>query len=144
MAPHAYGGTVITVPKLAQIDVAFPTIKSISFCPAYSNIPVEFRSGETNRWCKFFTACFYFGKHLDTARLGLMPKEGVVAADAWQALQAVMGCYGLKHEHKTAAFAFLCSEWFLDVRWERKDTGEVVPFENDELERAWLQKNSGL
>lgn len=133
---------MIRVPKVTKADTVFPTLRALGDAvPPLSAIPIEFRDDGPNRWCQLFTAVFYFGSQIKHERLALIPRHGVNAEDAWGALVVLARCFDIKHEHKEAAWAYLASQWFLDARWERKDTDKVFAFEDPELERDWLARN---
>jgi|GEM_PF-4501519 len=135
---------MIPVPEVTDVDRAFPTSRALGdSLPDFDVIPPTFGTltshGET-KWNRLFNACFFRANLMRWKRLGMLPKEGVVAADAWRALEVLMGVRDIKHERKEAAWAFLASEWFVDCRWEI--TGlTVVPFEDAELEAAWCEGN---
>lgn len=128
------------VPTISDVDLAFPA--KVDWIPMLGEIPLEFHSDSAaTKQARFFRAVFY-GSGEDrviTNKTGLLPKPGVDAAKAWRALQVVLATFAIKHERKEAAFAFLCAEWFADIRWETKK-GTVVTFEDVELDRAWCAK----
>lgn len=136
---------MIPVPIVRDVDRAFPTTSALKgSIPGWDQIPEEFgtiKSFGRTRWNRLFNACFGMEPGMDWKRFGLLPnkEKGVVAAEAWRALEVLIGARDIKHEHKEAAWAYLASQWFVDARWE---TASVVePFADADLEEAWLQAN---
>jgi hypothetical protein len=110
----------IELPDVSDVDLAFPTVNAeTSWVPKYKDIPDEFRIGRSTKWNKLFEDMFYFG----VKDLKLIPKEGVDPERAYRLLQCLKGSFGLKHEHKTSAFAYLASQWFEDVYYEVLERG---------------------
>jgi hypothetical protein len=105
---------------LTKVDEAFPA-HGLKLMPRYEDIPEEFKRGE-NKWTRFQRDAFHHGcEGLEFDR-----KEGIDAAAAFRHLQCINGSFEPKHEHKMAAFAYLASLWFEDVRYtipERKKSG---------------------
>lgn len=100
--------TVFPIVEVTDIDMAFGGDLS-KLMPPYKDIPDEFKRG-TNKWNQLFNDMFFSGlKYID-----LKPKDGIDKGKAWRHLRAFVGSCGPKHEHKEAAFAFLCSQWFTD------------------------------
>lgn len=52
--------------------------------------------------------------------LKLWPKEGINPEEAIRHIQTIMRSFEPKHEHKTAACAFLFELWFDKAEWKRK------------------------
>jgi len=94
------------IPETTDVDIAFSSTKHM---PKMANIPEEF-SDHYNKWVKAITEWFFCGIHSHQ----LMAKKGVNKTKAIRAIQAILGSYEPKHEHKTAACAYLLSEWFSD------------------------------
>ena len=85
--------------------------------PKYDEIPEEFKKlYSNNKWNKLFIDMFYSG----LSELKLKPKKGIDESTAWNHLRLWAGSYEPKHEHKVAAFAYMASIWFEDVKYERK------------------------
>ncbi len=120
------------IPKITNVDLAFPA--DVGWIPPLSEIPEQFRRTENTKQGRFFMDLFS-GRVIETD-IGMLPREGVSAKDAWRALMVCLSTYGIKHEHKEAAFAFLHSEWFVDLRWVTKD-GVTVRFDDAELDAMW-------
>ena len=64
------------------------------------------------------------------------PKDGVDTAKAMRHISIIMGSYALAHEHKTAAVAFLFSEWFTYAEWERTDGADGLKTTTKENAKA--------
>lgn len=130
----------VPVPSVTKIDVAFPA--HVKWVPPMADIPEMFRRPDTKQG-RFFMELFA-GRNggVVVSQLGMMPRKGVNPEAAWNALQCVLGTFSIQMEHKEAAFAYLCSEWFSDIRWQTKN-GTVEPFDDADLEAAWLEKLSG-
>lgn len=101
------------VAKLTAADVAFPA-RVLDIMPSYE---VAASAKVDPKWSRLFSDWFYYG--LDS--LEITPREGVDVHAAKRHLAAVLGSFEPKHEHKTAAFAFLCNEWFSDATWSRAE-----------------------
>jgi len=92
--------------EVSDAEIAFPTAKNI---PPLEKIPKEFKdSNADTEWHHTFRVWFYTGGNLKTC----IPKDGVDKTKAIRAIKSIMGSYSPKHEHKTAAVAWLLSEWF--------------------------------
>lgn len=74
----------------------------------------EFGMNGSTKWNKLFTDLFFRG----VKNLKLTPKKGIDEKKAWRHIQAIMRSFQPKHEHKTAACAYLMSIWFEDATWE--------------------------
>lgn len=98
------------------VDRAFPAHVS-KLMPKYDEIPEEFTNFNIkNKWQDLFNDWFYCG----LSKLEVKPKPGIDKDVALIHIQTIMRSFEPKHEHKTAACAFLMSEWFEDATWERK------------------------
>ena len=121
------------IPELTTLDVVFPT-KAMDILPPYDAIPPEFKAsgfsscnGEVRymshlpgvvinaKWLNVVNDWFFHG--LKKAKW--TPKPGVDKAKALAAVQACLGDWGPSQEHKEAGCAFLLSEWFDDVSYEK-------------------------
>lgn len=97
----------IPVPQLTRADVVFGEVKHL---PKWDDIPAEFKRS-SNPYARFVSGWFFSGrKPKDMARL--TARDGVDRAAALGAIQAVLGSFAPKHEHKEAGAAYLLSEWF--------------------------------
>lgn len=103
------------IKELSALEVAFPATVG-HLMPPQADIPEEFKHGNT-KWNKLFADWFYFG----IKGAVWTPKEGVDQQMALRHIHAVMGSFEPKHEHKESAVAFLLSEWFDDVKYQRAD-----------------------
>lgn len=82
--------------------------------PKYADIPREFKS-RGNKWSDFQAAWFFSG----ISNLKLTPKEGIDGKVAMRHLAAIQGSWEPKHEHKSAAVAYLASLWFDDIEYTK-------------------------
>lgn len=106
----------ITAPiELTDIDIAFPaSVKHLM--PDYKDIPTEFKSwNNPTKWNKFVSTWFALG----VKNVKYKPKVGVDQTKALRHVKAIMGSWEPKHEHKEAAVAYLLSQWFDDITYER-------------------------
>jgi hypothetical protein len=101
---------------LDDVFMAFPAHVN-HLMPARNAIPADFRAGDTP-WNRIVSSWFFHGLPADVE---FYPKDGIDPAVAVRHLQAIMGSYQPKHEHKEAAVAYLLSCWFERVKkWEQK------------------------
>jgi len=83
--------------------------------PGYDEIPKEFKDfNSRNKWNRLFGDMFFSG----LSKLELKPKKGIDSVKAWNHLSSWARSFSPKHEHKTAAFAYMASIWFEDVKYE--------------------------
>lgn len=101
------------IPEVSGLDVVFPT-RAMEILPPYKDIPAEFKN-DSNRWVQVVSDWFFCG--LKDAKWA--PKSGVETKKALAAVQACLGDFGPRHEHKEAGCAFLLNEWFDDVTYTR-------------------------
>lgn len=84
--------------------------------PDYQNIPKEFKDwNDQTKWNKFVSVWF----HVGAKNVKYFPKTGVDQTKALRHLKAIMGSWEPKHEHKEATVAYLLSQWFDDITYER-------------------------
>lgn len=104
------------VPPLDDLEVAF-SVGTQDWLPSRDEIPDEFRFMRgTSKWCEV-VHCWFFRGLADGVKW--KPRPGIDQAAALRAIQAILGDWGLKHEHKEEAAAFLLDQWFEDVKkWE--------------------------
>lgn len=100
---------MIKVPEITPLDLAFG---KWDFLPPWEEIPEEFKKGSTP-WNKTMERWFHRGLPEGVEFHG---KPKVDPKKACQAIQAVLTSYGPKHEHKMAGTAYLCSQWFKEIR----------------------------
>lgn len=82
--------------------------------PKMEDIPEEFKK-ENTKWNKVVSDWFYNGLKVSK----WSPKEGVDLNEAVRHIQAILGSFEPKHEHKMAGCAYLLSEFFDDIQYER-------------------------
>jgi hypothetical protein len=75
--------------------------------PPVSEIPAEFHRHNGTEWNRRVSAWFFSG-----LKGRLVPREGVDSRVAVRHLQAILGSWEPKHEHKEAGVAYLMSLWF--------------------------------
>lgn len=110
---------MIPIPEVTKVDAAFGNIKHM---PKMEDIPKEFTDRD-NKWVQLFNTIFYYGGK----DIQFKAKEGVDADKAIRAIRSIMVSYQPQHEHKTAACAFLFSEWFDDWRIEKPESEKAGP-----------------
>jgi len=109
-------GDIPFLPEVVQdVNIAFPA--SVGWLlPPVEDIPDEFGRQE-GKWSDFFSDLFYAG----ISHLELYPEmTGTVDPEvAWRHLSCILRSFEPKHEYKEAAFGFLCSLWFSDVKYTK-------------------------
>lgn len=83
--------------------------------PKYADIPEDFRRerGESRKWHQFQSDWFFSG----LKEIEVTPKPGVDKKQALRHLGFIQQSWDTSHEHKSAAVAWLASEWFEDVKY---------------------------
>ncbi|TXH50897.1 MAG: hypothetical protein E6Q97_19525 [Desulfurellales bacterium] len=90
-----------------------PDLKAYTF---NEEPPMDWAYSEEGRvWVNLANHVFFRGGD----GIELIPREGVDPQKAWDHLMALLRSWEPKHEHKTAWFAKLASEWFSE--WRKKD-----------------------
>jgi hypothetical protein len=101
---------------LKPIDVKVEQRMSV-LMPKYSEVPEEFRDFRgKNRWVKVVNEWFFNG--LKNPRW--KPKKGIDKDMALDHVSYILSSWEPKHEHKVAACAYLLSEFFDDVEYDKK------------------------
>ncbi len=95
------------IPTLTHLDVVFGNIKHL---PAYTAIPERF-SRQSDPYVRFVSGWFFGGRTKDDMQR-LTARHGVDRGKALAAVQAILGSFEPKREHKEAGCAFLLCEWF--------------------------------
>jgi hypothetical protein len=121
------------IPIISDVDFAFPA--KLGWLPLLSEVPEKWHVGGFSKQQRFFASLFYVG----VVEMGLLPRENVDPKLAWRALQQLCGTYAIPHERKEATFAFLCDQWFHEIRW-RPANGVLVPFDDAELEAQYVAR----
>ena len=86
--------------------------------PEYKDIPDEFKNfNSTSKWNRFFDDMFFSG----VQDLVLFPKENIDDDRAFRHLMLWARSFEPSHEHKSAAFAYVMSLWFDDVKWNKRN-----------------------
>jgi len=100
--------------EVSPLLMAFPGSVS-HLMPPMSAIPEDFQSmNDRTDWNKFVSYWFFQGNPMEVWNLYARPD--IDAEAAWRHLKAIMRSYEPKHEHKSAAVAWLMSRWFLALR----------------------------
>lgn len=114
----------MTIPKpvaISDASLAFPA-KALDWMPAWEDIPEEFQT-RASPWCDLPNTWFTFGL---SSRFAFQPAmvdgELIDAPMAYRQLQATMGSFAPKHEHKIATVAYLASLWMESVVFGAPDT----------------------
>lgn len=103
----------IPIQEISDLDVVFPG-NVAALMPKWEEIPEEFRRGH-GRWDDVVNDWFFHG--LKNSQW--TPKPGVDTNKALRHIKAILASFEPKHEHKTAAVAYLLSEWFENVTYEK-------------------------
>jgi len=101
------------VQQVSDALAVFPT-NVTHLMPPQDEIPREFEHGDT-KWNHLFNDMFFRGVKI----VSMTPKEGIHPTDALRHIRTIMGSFEPQHEHKEAACAYLFSQWFADIKWER-------------------------
>lgn len=101
---------MIPVPTEEELDRA--GLDSSPFMPKWKDLPEGYRRGRSP-YSAFFTATFFRG----IADYSVEWYEGVDKVLAIRTLGLIARDFGSAHEHKEAAFCFLCDEWMRKVSW---------------------------
>lgn len=83
--------------------------------PLWEEIPAEFKEYRGTKWNGVFNDWFFHG----ASNIKYQPKAGVNANKAMRHINAVMQSFAPKHEHKEAAVAYLLSQWFDSISYEK-------------------------
>lgn len=106
--------------EISQVDYAFPAnVKHLM--PDPKDIPREFYNHSKNKFISFFEDLFYKG----ITEFEATPKEGINSDKAVRHVMAISRSFGPRHEDKTAAVAFLLSEWFSDITWKPEEKRQL-------------------
>jgi hypothetical protein len=88
--------------------------------PKWEEIPKEFKEDNT-KWDKFFTDMFFFGVKVSK----YVPKPDIIIKTAMRHISCIAHSREPQHEYKQAAIAFLLSEWFEDIVWEKVPLNKI-------------------
>lgn len=105
----------MTIPILPKIisdsDLTFGS-RIDHLIPAMEIIPKEFHMCSNNKWVHIVETWFFKGLPKETQ---FIPADGIDKTQAMRHVNCVMRSWKPKHEHKTAACAYLLSLWFKDI-----------------------------
>lgn len=108
------------IKEVSDVMLAFPAgVVREGYLPAWDDIPKEFKDRGNNKWRDLFSKLFLTGGQ-SGMDLYLQAKSDADIGKAWRHINACMGSFEPKHEHKEAGVAFLFSEWFEDYEWKPK------------------------
>ena len=104
-----------------DVDVAFPA-RALEIMPPREECEAGLDAldpDERQKWLDFQRRWFMEGLP-DTFQIALktIDDEQIDGQTAFRHLQVIQGSYAPKHEHKTAAVAYLSSLWFQDISYE--------------------------
>jgi hypothetical protein len=94
---------------VSDVEVAFPAM-ALDIMPEWDAIPEEYQ--DYNTWSPFFMEWFTKGLPADVE---FHMAGGIDGNTAFRHLSVILGSYAPRHQHKEAAFTFLCSLWFTKV-----------------------------
>jgi len=103
--------------EVDDVTMAFPASVTQKYMIPYSDIPDEYKNGNTDG-NKFFCDMFYAG----VKDIEMIPKEGIDPDKAWRHIRSIAGSFEPKHEHKEACIAYLLEQWFSKLSWKKADT----------------------
>ena len=92
--------------ELTDVDIVFPA-NVTHLLPEFESLPQVFQD-EEDPWCAVAEEWFYRGADANK----FVPKPGIDKTAALRHLQACLGSYQPKHEHKMAGVGYLMSLWF--------------------------------
>jgi hypothetical protein len=106
------------IQDVSDLEMAFPADVE-KLMPAWEEIPREFKYSFAvrgmNRWADIASDLFFHGLKGAT----FTPKPGIDTTKALRHIKAILGSFAPRHEHKEAAVAYLLSEWFESVEYEK-------------------------
>jgi len=92
--------------KVSSLDVSFHSNLD-RLLPQFQDIPDEFKN-HRNPWNILVSEWFLKGLDTDI----IESKEGINQCKALLHLQAIMGSFSPKHDHRISGCAYLMSQWF--------------------------------
>lgn len=92
--------------ELTDIDIAFPA-RVAHLMPLWDDIPEEYQTDRAPS-CSIIDQWFYEG----LPEYKAVPKEEIDTEEAFRHLQCILRSFEPRHEHKTAAVAYLLDQWF--------------------------------
>ena len=94
---------------VSDIDLAFPA-RGLDLMPSMRVIPQKYH--RNHPYHDLMHVWMFKGVAADVE---FHMQDGVDGATAYRHLSVMVGSYASRHEHKMAAFAYLCSLWFTKV-----------------------------
>ena len=105
--------TMLPIPEVSDIDIAFGA-SALNWMPKREDIPEEFKFMRgKSEWNEIAAAWFFKGL---PSTVEFVPKEGVDSQKALRVIQATLGSFAPKHEHKEEAVAYMLASWFKKVK----------------------------
>ena len=123
----------LPVPEVSNASIVFPTSKHT---PPWHWVPNEFkRNGDPmaehenrdNPWCKVANDFAIGLRKVSTWRA--LPKDGINAQKAWDAIRETLGSWRDRVEVKIASVAYMMSEWYKDCWWEGDEATRIKGIE---------------
>lgn len=117
--------------------MAFPA-SVVHLMPPTNELAGMYAELQHDPWAQLFFSMF--SKGIDGEHTFLMPKEidgeKIDGETAWRHLRALCGSFEPKHQHKEAAFIFLCQQWWewglwMDGEGQTYQVGEI----DDEIKK---------
>lgn len=100
----------------SDIEMAFPA-SVLEIMPDYQDVPEEFRKDRALQ-NEIVNAWFFKGLNPQTE---FTAADGIDRKAALRHIKRILGSWEPKHEHKTAAVAYLLSLWFKEIRnWKKE------------------------
>lgn len=130
--PKAFDGTCVF--PVTDAEIAFPVVHSW-FTP-WEAIPAEHK--EDTGWVHIFRGVFFGMKEPSTLRLLARTDTNagnVHSAQVMRMIRCVMGCRGIKHEHKEALVSYIFASFF--------SRGWFVGEEPDDIKAMLAKENAG-
>jgi hypothetical protein len=109
--------TIEDIPELTDVDVAFAA-KALDWMPDWEEIPDEYKQHNGTDANKIVSSWFFNGLNSDVE---FYPREDVDPEKAVKVIQATLGSFASKHEHKEAAAAYMLDSWFEEVKYWKTD-----------------------
>ena len=103
------------IQKVSDSDLQFGG-RIDELLPQQSKIPEIFKKGRGTKWNDITSKWFYNG----LKNVKFIPKEGVETNKALRHIKAILSSWEPKHEHKEAGVAYLLSQWFEDIIYDKE------------------------